>query len=323
MSFRRLWIGFAAVVITSFAVLGWIGTRIYQEAPPIPDRVVTADGTELIGPGAIQAGQNVWQSLGGMEVGSVWGHGSYVAPDWTADWLHREAIFILDRWAQPSSGPSTPTLDGGAAGRSFEGRLATAACGPTPTTRPRGRSPSIPIRAAGVRGEPRALRATCSRNGTGRVRHPGGRGDRPRPPAAAVGLLLLDRVGRVHEPARRQRHLHEQLAVRAAGRQPAHRRGGRLDRREHHHAAGGHRGDGLVVRRPQGARRSMPPLPDADPLLAVGSPRRRSGRPSSTSGSSSALILVQMLLGVVDGALRRRGGRLLRHPARRTGCRTA
>lgn len=34
-----------------------------------------------------------------MEVGSVWGHGSYVAPDWTADWLHREAVFILDAWA--------------------------------------------------------------------------------------------------------------------------------------------------------------------------------------------------------------------------------
>ncbi len=25
--------------------------------------------------------------------------GSYVAPDWTADWLHREAVFILDRWS--------------------------------------------------------------------------------------------------------------------------------------------------------------------------------------------------------------------------------
>jgi carbon monoxide dehydrogenase subunit G len=49
--------------------------------------------------GEIEAGQNVWQSLGGMEVGSVWGHGSYVAPDWTADWLHREATFILDRLA--------------------------------------------------------------------------------------------------------------------------------------------------------------------------------------------------------------------------------
>ena len=53
----------------------------------------------LIDSGEIGEGQNVWQSLGGMEVGSVWGHGSYVAPDWTADWLHREAVFILDKWA--------------------------------------------------------------------------------------------------------------------------------------------------------------------------------------------------------------------------------
>jgi len=34
-----------------------------------------------------------------MQVGSIWGHGSYVAPDWTADWLHREASFVLDEWA--------------------------------------------------------------------------------------------------------------------------------------------------------------------------------------------------------------------------------
>jgi nitric oxide reductase subunit B len=37
--------------------------------------------------------------MGGMQVGSIWGHGSYVAPDWTADYLHREAIFILDEWS--------------------------------------------------------------------------------------------------------------------------------------------------------------------------------------------------------------------------------
>jgi nitric oxide reductase subunit B len=35
-----------------------------------------------------------------MEVGSVWGHGAYIAPDWSADWLHRELVFVLDRWAR-------------------------------------------------------------------------------------------------------------------------------------------------------------------------------------------------------------------------------
>jgi nitric oxide reductase subunit B len=101
---KRLWGLFGAVLLVSFVILGWIGTRIYQEAPPIPAKVVTSDGSVLIEEGTIQAGQNVWQSLGGMELGSIWGHGSYVAPDWTADWLHREAMFILNRWATSDFG---------------------------------------------------------------------------------------------------------------------------------------------------------------------------------------------------------------------------
>jgi nitric oxide reductase subunit B len=68
--------------------------------PPIPDRVVTTDGAVVVPEGAIGRGQNVWQSMGGMQVGSVWGHGSYLAPDWTADWLHGEATFMLDEWAR-------------------------------------------------------------------------------------------------------------------------------------------------------------------------------------------------------------------------------
>jgi nitric oxide reductase subunit B len=109
---RRLWIFFGVVLVLSFTVLGWIGTRIYQEVPPLAEKVVTTDGTVVVGKNDIQAGQNVWQSLGGMEVGSVWGHGSYVAPDWTADWLHRESMFVLDRWATDDFHKSFGELDG-------------------------------------------------------------------------------------------------------------------------------------------------------------------------------------------------------------------
>ena len=101
---KRLWIAFTAVIVISFSILGWIGTRIYQEKPPIPGRVVSAGGREVIAAGEIARGQNVWQSMGGMQVGSIWGHGSYVAPDWTADWLHREAVFVLDEWASKDFG---------------------------------------------------------------------------------------------------------------------------------------------------------------------------------------------------------------------------
>lgn len=97
---NRLWIAFATVLVSSFLVLGWIGSRIYQQMPPMPDKVLTSDGELLIDSREIEQGQNVWQSMGGMEVGSIWGHGSYVAPDWTADWLHREAVYILKHWSQ-------------------------------------------------------------------------------------------------------------------------------------------------------------------------------------------------------------------------------
>jgi len=101
---KKLWITFALVMGVSFSILGWIGTRINEEKPPIPSRVVSTAGDVLIADGAVARGQNVWQSMGGMEVGSIWGHGSYVAPDWTADWLHRELTFVLDDWSQSEYG---------------------------------------------------------------------------------------------------------------------------------------------------------------------------------------------------------------------------
>ncbi len=101
---RRLWIGLVVVLVASFAILGWVGTRIYQLAPPIPDRVVTTEGRVIFDVNDVAAGQDVWRSFGGMELGSIWGHGSYTAPDWTADWLHRELVVVLDAWAIHANG---------------------------------------------------------------------------------------------------------------------------------------------------------------------------------------------------------------------------
>ncbi|UNY98796.1 nitric-oxide reductase large subunit [Zhouia spongiae] len=97
---RKLWIGFALVMLISFSVLGYYGYQIYQESPPVPKSIITDNNQVIFTEQEIKDGQNIWQSIGGQEVGSVWGHGAYVAPDWTADWLHREALFILNVFAQ-------------------------------------------------------------------------------------------------------------------------------------------------------------------------------------------------------------------------------
>ncbi len=75
-------------------------------APPLPD-VYTTDGQLLFTGSTITDGQGVWQSIGGQEIGTVWGHGAYVAPDWSADWLHRESEILLNTWA---SAPVRQTL---------------------------------------------------------------------------------------------------------------------------------------------------------------------------------------------------------------------
>lgn len=109
---KKLWILLAAVFVFSFTILGWVGTEIFRQAPPIPREVVTTDGTVLISENEIMDGQNVWQAMGGMQVGSIWGHGSYVAPDWTADYLHREALFILNEWSAGEYGKDGSLLSG-------------------------------------------------------------------------------------------------------------------------------------------------------------------------------------------------------------------
>jgi len=111
MTTRRLWLVFGLVIVISFSVLGYYGREIYRQAPPVPDAVVTTDGDVLFTGQDIKDGQNVWQSTGGQELGTVWGHGSYVAPDWSADWLHREARFLLDGWARKENGAAFDELD--------------------------------------------------------------------------------------------------------------------------------------------------------------------------------------------------------------------
>jgi nitric oxide reductase subunit B len=110
MPYRKLWIALTLVLVISFAVLGGVGVKVLDNAPPIPLQVVTTDGHVLFDGTTIQDGQGAWQSIGGQEVGTVWGHGSYIAPDWTADWLHRECTFILDRWAADSGAANYAAL---------------------------------------------------------------------------------------------------------------------------------------------------------------------------------------------------------------------
>ena len=128
MTIKRLWIAFVVFVGAAFFLLGFFGQEVYRQAPPIPERVATADGRTVYSKDQILTGQQVWQSLGGQQIGSIWGHGAYQAPDWSADWLYRESRAMLASWSRSRHGQALETLYGAAhhAGFSREGLLGSA-----------------------------------------------------------------------------------------------------------------------------------------------------------------------------------------------------
>ncbi|HNK04832.1 MAG TPA: cbb3-type cytochrome c oxidase subunit I, partial [Accumulibacter sp.] len=110
---RKLWTWLAVIFVLSFAALGWVGNEIYVSASPIPKAVVNSKGEVLFAEGSVQRGQEAWLAAGGQQFGSVWGHGSYLAPDWSADWLHREAIALREIRAQQQHGTGYAHLQAG------------------------------------------------------------------------------------------------------------------------------------------------------------------------------------------------------------------
>jgi len=110
MKNKRLWVALTIVMAGSFIVLGMMGREIYREAPPIPQQIVAADGSVVFTGEQLDLGKTSWQAMGGQEIGSIWGHGAYQAPDWSADWLHREAVALLDIWARAEHGAAYDTL---------------------------------------------------------------------------------------------------------------------------------------------------------------------------------------------------------------------
>ncbi len=307
----------------SFLVLGYYGSEIYRQAPPMPERVVTTDGTVLFTGQDINDGQNVWQSMGGQEVGTIWGHGAYVAPDWSADWLHREATWLLNHWAAESGGKTyarpcarehrprsrqrlkeeirTNTYD---AANGRPGRLAGA--------------------RRGDRGRGRALRRLCLAT-TPELQHlrkayaiPANTIKDPGAPAHDERVLLLDRVGLRHRAARASTitYTNNWPAEALIGNRPTGSDRG-LVGVSFVVLLAGIGALGLVFRRGSAIRtlRNKSTVPQTDPLLAL--------KPDALDAGDAEVFLGG---GGADRgagrarrrhrALRRGGRRLLRHPAR-------
>jgi nitric oxide reductase subunit B len=93
----------ALVVLFGFFVLGLLAYRAYSGQPPIPERVVDPSGRVIFTGEDVTAGQGVFLRNGLMQYGSVFGHGAYLGPDYTADYLRRSALSVRESYGGEGS----------------------------------------------------------------------------------------------------------------------------------------------------------------------------------------------------------------------------
>src|SRR5215469_8896989 len=100
----RGWIQAAGVVlVVGFFIMGILTYYTYNDEPPIPEVVRQPNGTVLFTRSDIMAGQQVFLGNGLMEYGSIFGHGAYLGPDFTTEYLHRAALSSIDFYVGQNS----------------------------------------------------------------------------------------------------------------------------------------------------------------------------------------------------------------------------
>lgn len=97
-------------VIVGFSILGFITRLAYDNAPPIPEKVVTENGRVLFTKEQILDGQTLFFKYNLMEHGTLWGHGAYLGPDYSADYLHQETVDVRNYVAESTFGSSFDKL---------------------------------------------------------------------------------------------------------------------------------------------------------------------------------------------------------------------
>ena len=92
------------VMIAGFSVLSYVTVLTYTNAPPIPEQAADVTGTVVFTGADIQMGQEVFLKYGLMEHGTLWGHGAYLGPDYSAEYLHRLSEVTRDTIATEKYG---------------------------------------------------------------------------------------------------------------------------------------------------------------------------------------------------------------------------
>jgi nitric oxide reductase subunit B len=115
----------ALTFVSGLSVLTLVTFEAYQHAPPVPDRAVDPAGAVVFSGDDVRSGQDVFLKYGLMDNGSVWGHGGYLGPDFSAAVLHEWALDLAGRRAQSRFGKKYDAISA-AERAAIDGEVASA-----------------------------------------------------------------------------------------------------------------------------------------------------------------------------------------------------
>lgn len=92
--------------VFGFSVMAYLAVRNASDQPPVPRTVLSADGRLLYTGDDVMQGQHLFQKYGLMQYGTIFGHGAYLGPDFTAQYLRisgeKAMLFYAERGATPA-----------------------------------------------------------------------------------------------------------------------------------------------------------------------------------------------------------------------------
>src|SRR5262249_56872370 len=98
------------VMPAGFTIPPPVTVEPYDTAPPIPARVIDDGGGTIFTRDDVLRGQEVFFKYALMEHGTLWGHGAYLGPDYSAEYLHRLAEIARESLARRRYGTAFAAL---------------------------------------------------------------------------------------------------------------------------------------------------------------------------------------------------------------------
>lgn len=91
-------------LVAGFSIVIGVSVSADRDAPPVPAKADGPDGSVIFTGDDVRAGEEIFLRYGLMDNGTICGHGAYLGPDFSAQYLHAVGVGASAPFAQQICG---------------------------------------------------------------------------------------------------------------------------------------------------------------------------------------------------------------------------